>query len=413
MLRFLLTVSIALAAPRLADGVPHPGPPVYVEVDVGEAEVTFKFTGEQYTLNRWFGKADPDTTYADPLPPPDAEWVAAAVRELLERDDPITIDGERREPRIGAIEIPPDEVTGYGVPALTFTLRYPVEEQPRSLGVVWKEWERLMWFDKVKLPIVFRSFGEAQLVFLTPAEPGYTWRPESVVPRERPQVAALEAPPPPTFPLPLVSAAVVAALLCGFPFLVRARVGAMVILALTLSAGVTAWFARHAAVVEVRNPLRPEIEVPDEAEATELFDQLLRNVYAAFDARTEDEIYDLLAVSVAPELLDQMYGEVYESLILRGQGGAVCQIEKVEVLEREVDVDAEYQPWDVVPPEHQDDPFFRARWKWRVYGVVSHWGHEHRRVNSYEASYIVRNDGTGWKIAGCEILDQSRVDSDG
>lgn len=416
MIRLLATVLIAIAAPvEWAPPViaPHPGPPVYVEVEIDAEHVVFRFTGEQTTLRRWFDGATPQSFFVDPMTAAEVEAVRGAVAELMADLQAFTIDGIPIEPMIEAIAVPPDEVTGYGVPALTFALRCDVEALPRTVGIVWRYWDGLSWFDAIKLPVLFRSFGEAQLAFLTPEEPGHTWRPESVVPRARPSVVALDAPPPPTIPLPLVSVAVVGALLLAFPFLVRARVGAAVLLALTCSAGLTAWIARNAAIVEVRNPLRRAIEVPPEAAATDLFDRLLRNVYRAFDARTESEIYDRLATSVAPALLDQMYGEVYESLILRGEGGAVCQIEDIEVLEREVDVDAVYEPWDIVPEGREDDPFFRVRWKWRVHGVVSHWGHEHRRVNSYEASYIVRNSGDGWRIAACEILDQSRVDSDG
>ena len=53
-----------------------------------------------------------------------------------------------------------------------------------------------------------------------------------------------------------------------------------------------------------------------------------RNIYGAFDAASEDEIYDLLATSVDTALLDELYGEIYESLILRSEGGAVCRIEE-------------------------------------------------------------------------------------
>src|SRR5690606_15942160 len=119
-------------------------------------------------------------------------------------------------------------------------------------------------------------------------------------------------------------------------------------------------------------------EVPSEGEALELFATLHRNVYEAFEGRTEQEIYDLLAVSVAPWLLDELYGEIYESLLMRREGGAVCEIEKLDVRQREARLDEGIEPWDRVDERFEDAPAFTVLWEWDVHGVVSHWGHVHR-----------------------------------
>jgi hypothetical protein len=404
-------VSLGLAA-VLAGPAPHPGPPVYVEVRVDEGAVRCVFTGEQMTLCRWLGKADPDLAFAAPLAGGDEAWIRERVAAFAAEHQPFAIDGRTSDPTVAGIEIPAEESTGYGVPALRFELVYPVEERPQTVSVHWQVWERMEWYAAVKLPVMFRALGGVQPAFLTPTDPGYTWRPSEVVPPPRPQVAAVQAPPPPTWPIPLASLGVLLGYLGGLPWLRRARIGASVLAALGASACLTAWILRGVAVVEVRNPLRPAIAVPAEAEARALFDRLLRNVYAAFGGRSEGEIYDLLAVSVAPELLDPLYVEIYESLILRQEGGAVCQVESIEVVEEatSVDVDAVYEPWDIVPEGREDAPFFRVRWKWRVRGLVSHWGHEHRRINEYEADYVVRNDGGGWRLAAWDVLDHSWVD---
>ena len=41
---------------------------------------------------------------------------------------------------------------------------------------------------------------------------------------------------------------------------------------------------------------------------------------------------DLLAVSVDAALLDELYADIYESLVMRDQGGAVCRVREVEKL---------------------------------------------------------------------------------
>jgi hypothetical protein len=91
-----------------------------------------------------------------------------------------------------------------------------------------------------------------------------------------------------------------------------------------------AWFTRDAAPIGLPQSLRPRVELPDVALATTIFESLHGNIYRAFDVSTEDAIYDLLAVSVEPALLDSLYGDIYESLILREDGGAVCVIQDVQ-----------------------------------------------------------------------------------
>ena len=418
----IAALALALAPTLLGPGEPppvaHPGPPVYVEVFVEPARVAVQFTGEQATLARWLGLEDPEAVYESPLSSADRGELETAIRAFLSAHEPIHVDGDAVTPRlrIEDLDVPPDEVTGYGVPALRFVVRCDVAELPRQVGLTWEVWEGLAWFDAVKLPVVFRSFGEATLAFLTPEEPGYTWRPEVVLPPEPvpvPGIAPIRTAGPEPLRLPLVSVGLALALLGGLRPLRRAGVGRPALGALALSVLVTGFILRSTAVVSVSAPWRGPVAVPDPESAERIFTELLRNVYRAFDAPDESRVYETLRVCVTDELLDQLYGEIYESLILRGEGGAMCQIEAVEFGAGDVDVEATYEPWDVVPEEREDAPFFRARQSWTVRGRVSHWGHEHSRENAYEAEYVVRNDGDGWRLASCEILDHSRVDRDG
>jgi hypothetical protein len=53
---------------------------------------------------------------------------------------------------------------------------------------------------------------------------------------------------------------------------------------------------------------------------------------------------------------------------------------------------------------------FRVHHRWRVYGVVSHAGHRHARVNEYEATFSVGKQQGGWRITGADLRGYHRAD---
>ncbi len=145
---------------------------------------------------------------------------------------------------------------------------------------------------------------------------------------------------------------------------------------------------------------------PGADEARAIFARLHASLYAAFDATGEEAIYDRLARCVAPALVDPLYGEVHESLVLREQGGAVCAIEGVDLRSCEVSFE-------------RPGPGFEADAAWDVRGLVSHWGHLHRRRNAYRARWSIEplpeapgTDGgrAAWKIARIDVRRHERVD---
>ena len=142
--------------------------------------------------------------------------------------------------------------------------------------------------------------------------------------------------------------------------------------------------------------------LPAEPEARALFESLHRNIYRAFDYRDEGQVYDALARSLAPELIDPVYGEVYRSLRMQLEQDevAACQIRAVRILEGTVEL-----------PPSPAEPAYDVVARWEVIGTVRHWGHGHWRTNRYSARYRVRWAPTdGWRIGAVEILGQERVD---
>ncbi len=129
-----------------------------------------------------------------------------------------------------------------------------------------------------------------------------------------------------------------------------------------------------------------------------------RNVYRAFDYETEDSIYDALAQSVSGAFLDEIYNDVYQGLILSEEGGAICKIERVEILESRMQESTSARSADLQ---------FRMSCSWRVLGLVEHWGDAHRRINEYSAIYTLTPLGDQWKISGVDITDQQRVTGKG
>ena len=134
-------------------------------------------------------------------------------------------------------------------------------------------------------------------------------------------------------------------------------------------------------------------------EAIETFKALHANIYSAFDHNTEDEIYDALAQSVDGPLLNHVYNDVFESLILRSEGGVMAKVQKVETLNTEV----------VAIPDDSSSSYV-IDCAWRVHGFVKHYSHTHRRLNEYNATYEMAPREGKWKIIKSVETKRERLD---
>jgi hypothetical protein len=123
--------------------------------------------------------------------------------------------------------------------------------------------------------------------------------------------------------------------------------------------------------------------------------KLLHNVYRAFDYRGEEVIYDVLARSVSGDLLADIYLETQASLVLANQGGARVKVKNVEMISTELE-------------EHSGNRLTVLS-EWVVAGSVGHWGHIHRRTNSYRAELEISEIDKVWKLTGLEILQEERL----
>jgi len=247
---------------------------------------------------------------------------------------------------------------------------------------------------------VSELMGRRSFLTFTPEEPEYVWH-SDVKARRVDLMAVVPNATEKTISLPTVPIAATVLLLL---FLVAARSGKMphgLVAGATLMVLLVGIAGRDVGRVEITQFWRGGVELPAEAQAIEIFAALHKNVYRAFDYETEDAIYDALAQSVSGELLDEIYTDVYQSLVLQDQGGAICKIENVEMLESKMMAPD--------PDLESGDVEFRVSCRWEVKGLVEHWGHAHRRVNRYGAVYTLRPFGDAWRIYDVEMNEQDRI----
>ncbi|MHC4135961.1 MAG: hypothetical protein ACYTDU_10480 [Planctomycetota bacterium] len=359
----LLWVPAALAHP-------HTAPAAWCDIEIADREVALVLTVRREVLGPWVG-----LDLAEDLPPVDA-----ALRRSLEAvflfKNALSVDGERQSPEVGSIEIPEDLDDPRVEEYLRIRLVAPCRTPPRRVTLLWRTFDGADWQKQPVVPGVVTSGPQKEVFAVSAEEPEYTWHASETRPRPPPAPG-----PGPASPAPLLSLGLFLAAAAGAILLRRRKALAMALLLAGAVSAALAW------------PAGPP------ADARRVFQALHANLYRAFEADTEDEIYDVLAQSVDASLLQEIYLDIYESLILREQGGVITEVEKVDVV-----------GGDVLPGGEATE--FAVAWRWRVHCSVSHWGHVHRRINVYAADYAVRHDGSSWKIAAVAVREYERVDPD-
>ncbi len=136
--------------------------------------------------------------------------------------------------------------------------------------------------------------------------------------------------------------------------------------------------------------------VLNEEQSAFILQNLLKNVYRAFDFKNEEDIYDKLALSLDGDLLSEVYLDTKKSMEIEQQGGARAKVVDIELS----DVQSE-------PLEGEFGLKYHSTW--RVSGSVEHWGHKHNRINQYEAEITVKPVDGAWKITDIDLIEEKRV----
>jgi hypothetical protein len=127
----------------------------------------------------------------------------------------------------------------------------------------------------------------------------------------------------------------------------------------------------------------------------QLLEGLLTNVYRAFDLREEEAVYDKLALTVAGDLLEEIYLQSRRSFVVEKAGGAQARVENIAIEQVEA---------------VRDGNGFRLDAEWAASGSVGHWGHTHLRINRYRALITVQPRHGSWRITEMDILEETRID---
>lgn len=134
---------------------------------------------------------------------------------------------------------------------------------------------------------------------------------------------------------------------------------------------------------------------PSKERTSIVLDEMLTNVYRAFDRRKEDDVYDRLALSVTGDQLTEIYIQNRMAMALENRGGARANVDQVEVL-------------DVYSIDRSEQGFVVDA-LWTVNGSVNHFGHTHYRQNQYRALVTLVIFDDTWKISKIETLDERRL----
>jgi hypothetical protein len=199
--------------------------------------------------------------------------------------------------------------------------------------------------------------------------------------------------------LPLIS------LICGFLALGLAGLSLIGVVsgrhgfwvgAVLLVAALIAWPSK----MSLELPFTPLKPIPT-ADADRVFSALHTNLFRAFDYKSEEDVYDALAQTTEGPLLKKVYLDMRRSLEIEEQGGAVANLDRIEIMEGEP-VAGMGTATRILPPD------FAYRCIWELEGTVEHWGHIHRRTNRYEALFHVRRVDGLWKFTEFQTLNEEQ-----
>ncbi|MCW5559537.1 MAG: hypothetical protein KIT22_17110, partial [Verrucomicrobiae bacterium] len=275
--------------------------------------------------------------------------MAGPLPAVLNRPNSVTIDTVPTQPVLvdfRVIRPAPETRPGFVEVAQALwqqvwvVVEYPCKASPRSVSLVWGTYPRdFLAPDRDLAPLseveaILVADGETQPLIFRDREPEFIWHASGIPLEERFQTVPSATPAVngtfPALALAMGLAGCLAGILAwrGAPPRNRGRRSAAIALG-TFAVVLMAWpYGRMSPPLWWTRP--PPLPTADEALA--IFQPLHANIYRAFDYTTESEIYDALARSVDGPLLGKTYDDIYRSLILQEEGGALCRVKSVELV---------------------------------------------------------------------------------
>lgn len=414
-------VLLACAVPALAH--PKPGAHADVRIEIGSGVVRV-----DALMNVLFvdGLIAVPRARRDQILPDEMEAVLRGVAEycggqraaeptlLVDEPNRVWIDGIEVAPVVRELRVvTPEPETRPGfiqnpvllMPRVHLVAEYSAKAPPKEVRLRWGTYPRDFLAEQRDVPppgdieAVLTSHGDLRIVMFTHSEPEVTWTGEPAGTDRFEPVP--EARLPDLHAVPVLSLLVLAAG-CGVVACYARRTSmcwTRVCAAGTITA-VAFVGTRDIGVLNLPASLTRRGEMTDEA-ALAIFSPLHANVYRAFDYEGENEVYDSLARSVDGPLLDAMYRDIHRGLVMEEEGGAVARVQKVSRLDAIVEAGSRGS-------QSVHDAFTIAT-RWRVEGVVYHWGHSHHRTNEYEGKFEIAARPQGWRVVAYTPTASRRI----
>ena len=374
---------------------------LYLDIELKEEALVY----ELWVATFQFPALD-DIKFEDKENRPTAEERGQAVMDYIDKTCPVEIDGIRVKPVLEFLKYQDMEQAFHLEELRDFVMgrikwSYPLKARPEQVRMTWGAfvkdppygWEGLIDPDQdpKMLDLILTVYKQTDFVRFTPQDPTWVWHAPAEL--DMLYVADLPELTKPTFPLPLGSVIIAG---CGLLFLgiTRSKIG----VGIAVVALAAAFITKGSMQVDAPKFWAEKAPNLNAKEATETFVKLQQNIYRAFDYQSESDIYDALSQSVEGVLLDRIYAEVYQSLILRDEGGGIAKVQSVDV------IDTAAKPVTDAPGGG-----FDIDCRWRIHGVVAHQQHTHERVNEYQATYRMMPRLDRWKITDVTINEQSRL----
>lgn len=405
--RTLLGLLLTLIVPGSAWAHPQDGPHAEIRLSIEDAQVrqtinlNLAFIDEILPMTRESLAA---------VAPSEAARIQRDLQAWLADNATVTIDGEpatptfelvsmNTEPEPGMVALYP-RVGVRGLIRVLTRISYPTDSPPQSVSFAWPAYPDEILIEEATPKPMFleaqlRAEGSMGIVRFSQAEPTVDWK------RGESGVLFDQVPPvPETRPSHAIALSTLAlaggALVTLIITLVRIGSQASAATAIaTIALAVGAWFLPAAGPALTLS--RDESTPLDQDLARSVLTSLHANIYNAFEYTSESDIYDALALSVDGSLLDELYQQVYTSLIQAEQDGMVGVVTDLEPLDFQLNRLDEANAFD-------------ATLSWRVDGTVYHWGHTHTRTNEYQAQFTVAPTDEGWRITSQRIINQRRID---
>ena len=395
MLTYVLSLYFALH--------PQDGPHAEVDLTVEDRQIAFVVTANLAWLDELM---EIPRELPDDLHPSETDVAVEALQEFLFSEATVVVDGARatnwtstspiaNHPDPALLPLFPNAGMR-GLRKWRFEFRTQLGQPANQVTLRWFRFapDRITDpLDPPPLPVTgeIQAQGLVDPFMLTPAEPAYTWSRVSGGLGDR-----LETYPAPTAVLKKTSIAL------------QVGLGTSVVASLLLcrwstrrwpsAAGFSLSFGL--ALILLQTPQReiPAEELANAARALHL------NMDRAFDYTDRDTVYDSLALSVSGELLDSVYEEIFASLVMRDEGGAVARVTSITHHGVEPQTPT-YLTQEGIP-----------RWssmvqlRWTVRGRVTHWGHSHQRADRWSATFLLQDTPDGWRFT--EGVFEERIPED-